>query len=69
MQLRIIFNNYVYFLANKRTIEKIQSIYSGDIDNAYEIAEKLGAEPVQAIGSKFVLYKQAKNPKNRKIEF
>lgn len=34
-----------------------------------EIAEKLGAEPVQAIGSKFVLYKQAKNPKNRKIEF
>lgn len=35
---------------------------------ANEIAEKLGAEPVQAIGSKFVLYKQAKNVKNRKIE-
>ena len=33
-----------------------------------EIAEALGAEPVQAIGSKFVLYKQAKNVKNRKIE-
>jgi RNA-binding protein len=33
-----------------------------------EIAEQLGAEPVQAIGSKFVLYKQAENVKNRKIE-
>lgn len=33
-----------------------------------EIAEKLGAEPIQAIGSKFVLYKQAKNINNRKIE-
>ena len=33
-----------------------------------EIAVALGAEPVQAIGSKFVLYKQAKNVKNRKIE-
>jgi RNA-binding protein len=33
-----------------------------------EIAAALGAEPVQAIGSKFVLYKQAKNVKNRKIE-
>ncbi len=35
---------------------------------ANEVAEKLGAEPVQAIGSKFVLYKRAKNEKNRKIE-
>lgn len=33
-----------------------------------EIAERLGAEPVQAIGSKFVLYKQAKNKNNRKLE-
>ena len=33
-----------------------------------ELAAKLGAEPVQAIGSKFVLYKQARQPKNRKIE-
>jgi RNA-binding protein len=33
-----------------------------------EVAELLKAEPVQAIGSKFVLYKQAKNIKNRKIE-
>lgn len=33
-----------------------------------EIAQRLGAEPVQAIGSKFVLYKQAEDKKNRKIE-
>lgn len=35
---------------------------------ANEVAAALSAEPVQAIGSKFVLYKQAKNAKNRKIE-
>lgn len=33
-----------------------------------QVAEMLKAEPVQAIGSKFVLYKQAKNINNRKIE-
>lgn len=33
-----------------------------------EIAKRLGAEPVQSIGSRFVLYRQAKNAKNRKIE-
>lgn len=33
-----------------------------------EIAEVLGAEPVQAIGSKIVLYKQARKKENRKIE-
>lgn len=32
------------------------------------IAEKLGAEPVQAIGSKFVLYRQASKQDKRKIE-
>lgn len=32
-----------------------------------EVAEKLGAEPVQAIGSKFVLYRKAEKEKNRKI--
>ncbi len=32
------------------------------------IAERLGAEPVQAIGSKFVLYRRAREEKNRKIE-
>ncbi len=33
-----------------------------------EIAARLRAEPVQAIGSKFVLYRQARAEKNRKIE-
>ena len=31
------------------------------------IAERLGAEPVQAIGSKIVLYKKAEKEKNRVI--
>lgn len=33
-----------------------------------EIASMLGAVPVQAIGSKFVLYKKSSKEKNRKIE-
>lgn len=33
-----------------------------------EVAQKLKAEPVQAIGSKFVIYKRANKEKNRKIE-
>ncbi len=32
------------------------------------VAEALGAEPVQAIGSKFVIYRPAKRPQERKIE-
>ena len=31
------------------------------------VAEALGAEPVQAIGAKFVIYKKAEKEKNRKI--
>lgn len=37
-------------------------------ETANSCAEKLNAEYVQAIGSKFVLYREAKDPKNRKIE-
>ena len=33
-----------------------------------DIAARLHAEPVQAIGSKFVLYRRAREEKNRKIE-
>lgn len=36
---------------------------------ANEIAAALKADCVQAIGSKFVLYKRANHEKNRKIEF
>ena len=36
-------------------------------ETANEIAEELGAEFVQAIGRKFVLYRQANDPANRKI--
>lgn len=33
-----------------------------------DVAARLHAEPVQAIGSKFVLYRRAREEKNRKIE-
>ena len=33
-----------------------------------EAAKRLGAEPVQSIGSKFVLYRRSQNEKNRKLE-
>lgn len=33
-----------------------------------EIAEKLNAQPVQAIGSKMVIYKEARKQENRKIQ-
>lgn len=46
----------------------LESAFLDTRDTCNEIAETLGAEPVQAIGSKFVLYKQAENVKNRKIE-
>ena len=36
-------------------------------ETANEIAEKLGAEFVQAIGKKFVLYRMANDPSKRKI--
>lgn len=32
------------------------------------VAEKLGAEPVQAIGSKFTVYRPCRKPQERKIE-
>ena len=37
-------------------------------ETANEIAGELGAEFVQAIGRKFVLYRQAADPDKRKIE-
>ena len=35
-------NSASSYIRDSRAIEAIQNIYSGDIENAYEIAEKLG---------------------------
>lgn len=35
-------NSASAYIRQTRTLESIQNIYSGDIENAYEIAEKLG---------------------------
>lgn len=55
----------------KHELVKVQ-IQEGAIldpkETANEIAGELGAEFVQAIGRKFVLYRQAADPDKRKIE-
>lgn len=55
----------------KHELVKVQ-IQDGAIldpkETANEIAAELGAEFVQAIGKKFVLYRQAADPDKRKIE-
>ena len=55
----------------KHELVKVQ-IQEGAIldpkETANEIAAELGAEFVQAIGRKFVLYRQAADPDKRKIE-
>lgn len=53
-----------------RELIKVKILESAFLDTkatCNEMAARLGAEPVQAIGSKFVLYKQAQKEKNRKI--
>ena len=35
-------NSVSAYIRNARAIESIQNIYSGDINNAYKIAENLG---------------------------
>ncbi len=37
-------------------------------DTCDDIAKRLNAEPVQAIGNKFILYRKSRNEKNRRIE-
>ena len=55
---------------NAHELVKVQ-IQEGAIldpkETANEIAEELGADFVQAIGRKFVLYRQAADPAKRKI--
>ena len=54
-----------------RELIKIHILESAGLDTretCSELARALEAEPVQAIGSKVVLFKRAENEKNRKIE-
>ena len=55
----------------KRELLKIAILETAMLDTreaCNEAAERLGAEPVQAIGNKFVLYRRSSNEKNRRIE-
>ncbi|MDD6483677.1 MAG: ribosome assembly RNA-binding protein YhbY [Clostridiales bacterium] len=55
----------------KRELIKVRILESALLDTkpaCNEIAQRLGAEPVQAIGNKFILYRPASEEKKRKIE-
>ncbi len=55
----------------KREIVKVHILESALLDTREtcdEIARELGAEPVQAIGNKFTLYRESSDEKNKKIE-
>lgn len=55
----------------RREIIKISILETAMLDTRAtcdDIARRLLAEPVQAIGSKFVLYRKSSNEKYRKIE-
>ena len=55
----------------KREILKVHILESALLDTkatCNEIASELSAEPVQAIGNKFILYRQSSDVKKRKIE-
>ena len=55
----------------KREILKVNILETALLDTkptCNELAERLCAEPVLAIGNKFILYRQSGDEKNRKIE-
>ena len=55
----------------KREIIKIKILETALLDTketCNEVAAALNAEPVQAIGNKFIIYRRARAEKNRKIE-
>ncbi len=55
----------------KRELIKIAILETAMLDTRQtcdETAKRIGAEPVQAIGNKFILYRKSGNEKNRKIE-
>ena len=55
----------------KRELIKVHILENALLDTkptCNEVAQRLGAEPVQAIGNKFIIYRQSGEVKNRKIE-
>lgn len=55
----------------KREIMKISILENAMLDTREtcdEVARRLLAEPVQAIGNKFIIYRKSSDVKNRKIE-
>jgi RNA-binding protein len=55
----------------KRELIKISILETAGIDTRTtcdETAKRLLAEPIQAIGNKFILFRKSQNVKNRKIE-
>lgn len=56
---------------NKREVIKVHILETALLDTretCNEIAREIGAEPVQAIGNKFILYREAEEEKYRKID-
>ncbi len=56
---------------NKREILKVHILETAFLDTrdtCNSVAEKLDAEPVQSIGSKFIIYRRSDEEKYRKIE-
>ncbi|MCD8391015.1 MAG: ribosome assembly RNA-binding protein YhbY [Firmicutes bacterium] len=56
---------------NKRELVKVHILESALLDTktaCNDAAARLGAEPVQAIGNKFILYRESEDEKYRKIE-
>ncbi len=55
----------------KREILKVHILETAMLDTREtcdKLAKRLNAEPVQAIGNKFILYREAREEKNRKVE-
>lgn len=55
----------------KREILKVHILETALLDTREacdEVARRLGAEPVQAIGNKFIIYRKSDEEKYRKIE-
>ncbi|MBQ7573453.1 MAG: ribosome assembly RNA-binding protein YhbY [Clostridia bacterium] len=56
---------------NKRELVKVHILETAMLDTketCNEIARDLGAEPVQAIGNKFILYRESDDEKYKKID-